>query len=311
VSHRRDGSIRGGIAFTKGPLAYLLRNRAYIGEVIHKGQYYPGEHVPIIPRALFDAVQHELSCKARSRGKLRINHSSLLVGLIYDDRGNRMTPTTSNKGGARYRYYTSAALQQGRRHEAGSVSRVPAPDLEGVVLKALDGEKGASSLSSGASDRAGAAMLITTLIERVVVRPSEIEILRLFAEGEVRPAPIVVPWAPVSRRRRHKIVGVDAASAARPIRSETRARLVEAIAKGKHWLDELLNGQVKDTHELAAREGCSERSVRMILNLAFLSPSIVQAAVEGRLPHGVGLSSLIDAPLAWNEQQRSLIGAPS
>ena len=65
---------------------------------------------------------------------------------------------------------------------------------------------------------------------------------------------------------------------------------------------------MKDTHEIAAREACSERSVRMTLNLAFLSPALVQAAVEGRLPHGAGLSSLADAPLNWKEQQRSLIG---
>ena len=48
-SPRRDGTIRGGIAFTKGPLAYLLRNRVYIGEVIHKDRYYPGEHEGIRP----------------------------------------------------------------------------------------------------------------------------------------------------------------------------------------------------------------------------------------------------------------------
>lgn len=56
-SHRRDGSVRGGIAFTKGPLGYLLRNRVYAGEVKHKGRYYPGEHEPIVPADLFDAVQ--------------------------------------------------------------------------------------------------------------------------------------------------------------------------------------------------------------------------------------------------------------
>lgn len=67
VARRRDGSVRGGIPFTKGPLAYLLRNRAYIGKVIHKGQYYPGEQEPIVPHDLFEAVQAELSAKAHSR----------------------------------------------------------------------------------------------------------------------------------------------------------------------------------------------------------------------------------------------------
>jgi site-specific DNA recombinase len=309
VSRRRDGSIRGGIPFTKGPLAYLLRNRAYIGEVIHKEQYYPGEQEPVVPRDLFQAVQDELSAKAHNRGAQRINRSSLLVGLLFDDRGNRMTPTTSNKGGARYRYYTSAALQQGRKDEAGSVSRVPAPDLEAVVLKALAEESHACFSKSSERDQVNNAEFITGLIERLIVRSGAIEIVRLSPEGEVRPAPIVVPWSPVSGRRRREIIGVEVDRVTRPIRSETRARLVEAIAKARQWLDELLSGQVKDTHEIAERESCSERSVRMTLNLAFLSPALVQAAVEGRLPHGTGLSSLTDAPLNWKEQQRSLTGA--
>jgi DNA invertase Pin-like site-specific DNA recombinase len=260
VSRRRDGSTRGGIPFTKGPLAYLLRNRAYIGEVIHKGQYYPGEQEPVVPHDLFQAVQDELSAKAHSRGAQRVNKSSLLAGLLFDDRGNRMTPTTSNKGGARYRYYTSAALQQGRKDEAGSVSRVPAPDLEAVVLKALAEESRACFSKSSERDQVNDAEFITGLIERVIVRSDAIEIVRLSLEGEVRPAPIVVPWSPVSGRRRREIIGVEADRVTRPIRSETRARLVEAIAKARQWLDELLSGQVKDTHEIAARESCSERS---------------------------------------------------
>ncbi|MEE1657861.1 recombinase family protein [Microvirga sp. CF3062] len=309
VSRRRDGSIRGGIAFTKGPLAYLLRNRTYVGEVIHKGQHYPGEQEPIVSRHLFDAVQDELSVKAHNRGTPRINRSSLLVGLLFDDRGNRMTPTTSNKGGARYRYYTSAALQQGRKDEAGSVSRVPAPDLEAMVLKAIADGNSACSQNNGDRDHASGAELMATLIDRVIVRRGTIEIVRRASEGEEQFAPIIVPWSPVSRRCRREIIGVEATSATRPLRSETRARLVEAIAKARQWLNDLLSGDVKDTHAIAARKACSERSVRMTINLAFLSPAIVKAAVEGRLPYGAGLSRLIDAPLAWTEQQRSLIGA--
>jgi DNA invertase Pin-like site-specific DNA recombinase len=308
VSHRRDGSIRGGIAFTKGPLAYLLRNRAYIGEVIHKGQYYPGEQEPIVSRDLFEAVQDALSAKAHNRRARRINRSSLLVGLLFDDRGNRMTPTKSNKRGVRYRYYTSAALQQGRKDEAGSVSRVPAPDLEALVLKALAEGSCACSPNCGDRDWTDQPELIRSLIERIVVRSGAIEIVRVSPEGGVQPAPIVVPWSPVSGRRRREIIGVDV-RVVRPIRSETRARLVEAIAKARQWLNELLSGQVSDAHEIAERESCSERSVRMTLTLAFLSPVIVQAALEGRLPHGIGLSSLTDAPLNWKEQQRSLAGA--
>src|SRR5260370_35445260 len=128
VTHRGDGSLRAGIPCTKGPLAYLLKNRVYVGEIVHKGQYYPGEHAPIIERELFDAVQQALASRAQACGHTRINNGSLLTGRIFDDRGNRMTPSTGKKGPARYRYYLSCALLQGRREDAGSVRRVPAPD---------------------------------------------------------------------------------------------------------------------------------------------------------------------------------------
>jgi hypothetical protein len=82
----------------------------------------------------------------------------------------------------------------------------------------------------------------------------------------------------------------------------TRARLVEGIAKARAWLDEILSGKVADTVAIAARERISERSVRMSLNLAFLSPTLVKAAVEGELPEGLGITILADAPLSWYKQ---------
>jgi DNA invertase Pin-like site-specific DNA recombinase len=64
VARRKNGSVRGGIPFGKGSLAYLLRNRVYIGEVIHKGRHFPGEHEPIFERELFDRAQAELTSRA-------------------------------------------------------------------------------------------------------------------------------------------------------------------------------------------------------------------------------------------------------
>jgi DNA-binding transcriptional regulator LsrR (DeoR family) len=90
---------------------------------------------------------------------------------------------------------------------------------------------------------------------------------------------------------------------ARPIRAEARARFLEGIAKARHWLDELVTGSVMSTDQIAKREGVSERSVRMTLNLAFLAPDLVRAAVDGTLPASAGLSALSDLPLAWTRQR--------
>lgn len=91
------------------------------------------------------------------------------------------------------------------------------------------------------------------------------------------------------------------------MRSETRARLLEGIAKARLWLDDLLTGRVADTAAIAQRDRCSERSVRMILNLAFLAPDLVQASVAGTLPEGQGISALTLAPLSWSAQRTSSI----
>jgi hypothetical protein len=82
----------------------------------------------------------------------------------------------------------------------------------------------------------------------------------------------------------------------RPIRSETRLALVTSIAFGRRWLDEIVTGAAADVEQIAAREKCSVRQVNMKISLAFLSPTLVKAAIEGRLPRGVGVARLRDAP---------------
>src|SRR5271166_88211 len=88
-----------------GPLAHLLKNRFYIGEVVYRGEVHQGEHEPILERELFEAVQALLKEKAVERSTTRASSPSLLTGRIFDDRNNPMTPTHANKKGVRYRYY--------------------------------------------------------------------------------------------------------------------------------------------------------------------------------------------------------------
>jgi site-specific DNA recombinase len=92
----------------------------------------------------------------------------------------------------------------------------------------------------------------------------------------------------------------------RPIRAETRATLVASIARGRHWLDEIVAGTVTSAEQIAARNKCSIRQVNMTISLAFLAPKLVQAAVEGRLPRGIGVARLRDAPDEWGRQYTML-----
>jgi site-specific DNA recombinase len=296
-SVRPDGKIRGGIAFTKGPLAHLLKNRVYIGEIVHKADHYPGEHEPILEKSLFDKVQAALSSRRHTKANVRINSSSLLLGRMFDDRGNRMSPSSTKRRAIRYRYYVSSVLAEGRKEEAGSVCRVPAAEIETLVIGAIRSH--VDGCPANASDRA----VLKLYCEKVVIKRGSVELFLKHSEGAQASA-ISLPWAPQPLQRKREIIVPSAISdqPTRPIRAETRARLIEGIAKGRLWLNELGSGTSASTRKIATRERCSERSVRMTLSLAFLSPALVKAAVEGTLPYRVGITQFIEPPLDWNDQ---------
>src|SRR5215471_3158734 len=137
VRSLKSGEKVGGIPFTRGPLAHLLRNRFYIGKVAFKGEILNGEQTAIVDRALFDAVQAKLDAQVNAHRTARTNTEALLAGRIFDDGGNRMTPSHARKRGIKYRYYLSSALLQGQSGLAGSISRVPAAEIETLVVRSV------------------------------------------------------------------------------------------------------------------------------------------------------------------------------
>jgi site-specific DNA recombinase len=310
-THRRDGSTRGGVRFGKGSLVYLLRNRVYIGEIIHKAKHFPGEHQPIIDRSTFDAVQNALTRpeELRARRRFKASETFPLANKILDDRGNRMTPTVANKNGAHYRYYVSAALSQGRRSEAGSITRVSAKEVEDLIagklleMREIEPRKPPTEndpdddRSNPASEMQNATHAFDA-IDRVVISKTTLQVTFRPDASPSIPS-ITIAWTPTSHRRRRAIVAPDSILARRPIRTETRARLLLGIAKARRWLDDLITGRAIDTDAIAQREGCSERSIRQNINLAFLSPATVKSALDGTLPDGAGITTFLDAPMLW------------
>jgi hypothetical protein len=112
------------------------------------------------------------------------------------------------------------------------------------------------------------------------------------------------------KRRRDIIVPTSASPHdRRPIRAETRSTLIASIARGRRWLDELVTGTVTNVEQIATRDKCSVRQVNMTISLTFLAPSLVRAAVQGRLPRGIGVSRLRDAPAEWSRQS-AMLGLP-
>jgi site-specific DNA recombinase len=309
VRSLKTGRTIGGIPFTRGPLAHFLRNRFYIGEVAFKGEILPGEQPTILDRDLFDAVQAKLNEQRNSHTVARVKSEALLIGRIYDDRGNRMTPSHVRKGRIKYRYYLSSPLLYGEPGRAGFVRRVPAAEVEALVASAVR-EHVKDSTESDARD------LIGSHVVRVELQADQlaIEFKAPKASCNSRDAldndrlVLRVPWKKTPMKRRREIMVPVSMSAhdLQPIRAETRATLVASIVRGRRWLDEIVAGTVTSVEQIAAREQCSIRQVNMTISLAFLAPELVKAAIEGRLPRGIGVTRLRDAPAEWSHQYAML-----
>lgn len=134
---QRGITTRQGKPITKGFLYRMLNNRAYLGEAVHKGTSYPGEHDAIIDRELWDAVRTILKESPRVRAnRSRANTPALLKGLLWGSNGAAFSPSHTRKNGKLYRYYVSQTLL---RQGAGActMGRISAAEVEGTVVEQL------------------------------------------------------------------------------------------------------------------------------------------------------------------------------
>jgi len=309
VRRLSGGRTSGGGRFGVGALSHFLKNRTYIGEIAYRGEIHPGEHEPILGRSVFEEVQAKLfSNNIEQRLKLK-GYLSLLAGRIFDDRGNRMLPTHSVKNGVRYRYYVSSAIQQKRDNDIGSVSRVPAPEIEDLVIKAVqefcEQNMGSAQLSRDEC---------LTLLQRAVITPTGVKIHVAEAtdssaptsrEGFLRgslsrePTIITVPWEPA---RFVAVKGIVPASSenVHELKPESREAILTAIAKARQWVDDLTQDKASIAG-IAKREGKIERHIRLLLPLAFVPPAVLRAIANGSAPGRLTVTAVAKrVPLSWN-----------
>ena len=302
----------GGIPFGRGALSHFLRNRFFIGEVKYKGEVLPGEQPAIMDKSLFEAVQQKLSAHQSHKTLTRQKSDHLLKDLLFDDAGHCMIATHATKAGMRYRYYVSQPGLHGEARTAklGSVSRVPAPEIEHAIISALQMYLADSKFEEGNDDKQTGfdRATLATLISRIEVQKNQLVISVKPATDSAQPEVLSISWQKPTSKRARKILlphGIPRDNL-RPERAERRARLVSAIARGRRWLDEIMTGSITDPEQLAKREQCSLRQVNLTLSLAFLAPQLVKAAVEGRLPRGINIERLRDPHAEWNRQFQEL-----
>jgi hypothetical protein len=142
--------------------------------------------------------------------------------------------------------------------------------------------------------------------ERLIIQLAQIE--KSTRRRAQDASTLYVAWhkTPATRRREMLLPASLPPQQARSIRSESRATLIASIARGRRWLHELVENASANVESIAKREGCSVRQVNMTISLAFLAPALVKAAIEGRLPRGIGVTRLRDAPVEWSRQTTML-----
>jgi site-specific DNA recombinase len=326
VRTTRTGRRTGGAPISRGHLYWILSNPIYVGRLRHKEQIHDGLHPAIVDVEIWERVQQGLASQTRPRRVSQPDDHSFLVGKLYDDRGNRMGASYASKGRRRWRYYVSRAALSGRWKEAGSVVRIPAPEIENRVanaigahlaarVNAIDGchiDRG-DGRGDYATQHASGRMRrdlpgendVRNAIDCATVSATRIEIvLNESIVGEGQDRVLTLPWTRASSRRRREIIqGVgDAQRPLRAMRTKARDGFVRALRDARRWLDELLIDPTQTIESLAMREHKSERSIRMTASLAFVSPVLAEAALEGRLPRGFSSKRLTDLPMLWSEQ---------
>jgi site-specific DNA recombinase len=240
--------------------------------------------------------------------------------LLFDDSGHPMISTHATKNRVRYRYYVSQPhLRGGAISPAGSVSRVSAADIAAVVSKPLAGHLGDRNALT-AKDKLTDRALVAASFSRIEVRKSQLAIFLKSSSAEattdvaqdddrnklregLSSSVLLVPWCkPPSKKFREILLPPSISRReVRLIKAERRAALIKSIARGRAWLDEIVSGKA-GVEQIATLHKCSIRHVNMTISLAFLAPALVKAALEGRLPRGIGVASLREAPAQWSHQ---------
>ena len=329
----------GGKPFSLGHLYWILSNPLYAGDVHHQGKTWPGQHEPIIARDLWDAVQKKLHDN-KIAAKTGTRRKSLLTGLLFDETGDRLSPSHAVRSGRRYRYYVSRRLVQARRKDE-SGWRLPAEQLEKVVLPFLTDllsderrlaklighrdpavirralERAADLVASGIETLPGKRDLVTSILTKIVVAPQALSlvishvglcgVLGIPAPETAEPSNTVIDLPFTLRRRR---VETKLVLAGEQQISLVDPKLIEAIAQAHECLEHLIKEPRMSVADLVRDVGLDDGEISRILPLAFLAPDIIAAILNGRQPVELSarhLKRLKPLPPSWAEQ-RQLLG---
>jgi DNA invertase Pin-like site-specific DNA recombinase len=321
----------GNRPFSRGHLYKILSNPVYVGKIAHKGEVYAGLHEAIIDQGTWDAVQTQLASNNRkSKSASRAKEPSLLAGLLVDADGTKFTCSHATKDGKRYRYYVGAQREHGKQS-----MRLPAHDIEAAVIAELrrflaDDQRVAEALGPlsleahelkeafrMAEQLAAATEHVATqrdtihkLIKQVRVSECEIAIevnLTALLPAGSKPTrdSTYQLTAAVAFQRQSGETAIVVAGASNG-GADTDPSLIKSIARGFAWFEELATCRAETVMAIAMREHVSDRYVSHLVELAFLSPRIVEQCLNGGRSVRLSAKQLVletDLAPVWSVQE--------
>lgn len=327
----RAGLESGDTRFSRGALYKVLQNRIYLGEIVHKTASYPGQHPAIIDQKLWHQVQEQFQSNLQGRRKRRrITEQSLLTGLLYDEQGNRFTPSHANKKGRRYRYYVSQAVIKNARKKHTGPARIPAAEIEDLVTsqfilllqspqRIMDSLVGANASpeevhavteasrqwSIATSDKI--QDLLRSTVKRIIVHSEHLEIE--ISKSVIRQSILNLPDdAATSNNDSRDLIRIEVGVQLKRCGGEMRLvlppdspgakphaipSLIRAMARAHDWVNRILRGETANQRSVAKETGLDERYVSRIIPLAFLAPDLTEAILEGKQAAHLSLDSCL------------------
>ena len=342
------GRVIGGKPFSRGAIYLILQNRIYRGEIVHKGQSHPGEHIPIIDQPLWDAVAARLASNSGERNAgTGTRERSLLTGMLFDRDGNRMTSTHAVKKDTRYRYYVSRPLITKHQTKRSTGLRIPAAEVEQLVISRirqwlldpgniyqatqlpdLSAQRRlvarAAELGKSWPELPGARqrVVLTALIERIDVGADQIDIhlrpTRLAALLDIAATPLAsgsddetqTLSVSIRLRRTGREITMRIEGTDPFATAKPDARLVKLLIRARRFNATLLDSDGVPFAVLAKRQGVSASYFTRLVRLSYLAPDITEAILNGRQPPDLSADKLLaHSRLPLTwHEQRSVLG---
>jgi len=335
--HYASGREYGGVPFSRGNLQRILTNPIYIGKISHFDKVYEGQHPAIIDSALWEAVQNKrIDNQQAQEQRPKAPSDSLLTGILFDSEGLRLTPSHSQKQSKRFRYYLSQQLVNEGKASAPNGIRIPAQELELMIINQLcdwltnsdavigalnpepeqvqnliaDSVKLATDLQENKTEQ---YQLLRQIIERVEVGSTYVSLFikaaALTIVNEESADKLITLRTNVQLKRcgyAMRLIIMD------ENKNQTfkDQRLIDHISKAYQWLTLITSGKVQSIKEIADAEGLDQSHVTRTINKAFLAPDIIRTILNGTQPAHLNLKYMKQfrvLPNDWNAQ-KSLLG---